>query len=135
LPYSGIAVHPHALGPCPFILEQPSGACQARDQVAAVGVVAAAVVDLQNCIATHPVPLLAFHGTADPLMPYQGGDMRGRLLREAASLFRAAPTFSALKSGPPDGQRTTGACLSQRAYRRKAMRGECSTPTVTRALA
>jgi polyhydroxybutyrate depolymerase len=68
-------------------------ACQASDQVAAVGVVAAAVVDLQNCIPTHPVPLLAFHGTADPVVPYEGGDMRGRPLREGAAWTHAPTHF------------------------------------------
>jgi len=68
-------------------------ACQASNRAAAIGAVAAAVVDLQNCVPTRPVPLLAFQGTADPRVPHEDGDMRGRLLREAAPLFRAATHF------------------------------------------
>ena len=43
--------------------------CALTDRIAAVGVVAATYV---NCRAA--VPLMAFHGTADPMVPYEGGD-------------------------------------------------------------
>jgi polyhydroxybutyrate depolymerase len=68
-------------------------ACQAADQVAAIGTVAAAVVDLPDCAPSRPVPVIAFHGTADPLVPYEGGDMRGRPLREGAEGTRAPTHF------------------------------------------
>jgi polyhydroxybutyrate depolymerase len=42
--------------------------CELPDRIAAVGVVAATYV---NCRAA--VPLIAFHGTADPMVPYEGG--------------------------------------------------------------
>ena len=44
-------------------------ACQLPNQFAAIGVVAATYV---NCRA--PVPLIAFHGTSDPLVPFEGSD-------------------------------------------------------------
>jgi polyhydroxybutyrate depolymerase len=47
--------------------------CRLSDRIAAVGAVAAALV-LPNCLGdSRPVPTVAFHGTADPLVPYQGG--------------------------------------------------------------
>lgn len=67
-------------------------ACEAGDQVAAIGTVAAAVVDFQNCNPTRPVPAMAFHGTGDPVVPYEGGDMRGHVLPWAANLTDA-PIF------------------------------------------
>ena len=44
-------------------------ACDLADRIAAVGVAAATYV---NCAAA--VPLIAFHGTADPMVPYEGGN-------------------------------------------------------------
>ena len=44
-------------------------ACELSDAFAAVGVVAATYV---NCTAA--VPLIAFHGTSDPLAPFEGSD-------------------------------------------------------------
>jgi polyhydroxybutyrate depolymerase len=44
-------------------------ACDLPDRIAAVGVVAALYV---NCRAA--VPLIAFHGTSDPIVPFEGGD-------------------------------------------------------------
>jgi polyhydroxybutyrate depolymerase len=44
-------------------------ACELDDQVAAVAVVAGSIVDGQ-CAPRRPVPLIAFHGTADDEVPY-----------------------------------------------------------------
>lgn len=45
-------------------------ACEMGDQIAAVGVVAALYA---NCLPHAPV--IAFHGTKDPLLPFDGGDI------------------------------------------------------------
>jgi polyhydroxybutyrate depolymerase len=45
-------------------------ACEAAGQIAAIGTVAAAVVDMPQCTPSRPVPAMAFHGTADPIVPY-----------------------------------------------------------------
>jgi polyhydroxybutyrate depolymerase len=43
-------------------------ACDLADRFAAIGVVASPIVP---CVAA--VPMIAFHGTADPLVPFEGG--------------------------------------------------------------
>jgi polyhydroxybutyrate depolymerase len=48
--------------------------CTLSDRVAAVGVVAAAqTLPWTWCTDHRPVPMIAFHGTADPEVPYNGG--------------------------------------------------------------
>jgi polyhydroxybutyrate depolymerase len=49
-------------------------ACEAADLVAAVGTVAAVPSEAPGgCRPSRPVPIMAFHGTADPLVKYEGG--------------------------------------------------------------
>jgi polyhydroxybutyrate depolymerase len=66
--------------------------CDAADLLAAMGTVAGAVVSMDDCKPSRPVPAMAFHGTADPIVPYEGGQMHGRLLRWASGLTNA-PTY------------------------------------------
>src|SRR5437762_4013463 len=48
--------------------------CTMSDRIAAVGTVSAAhELPWSWCADTRPVPMIAFHGTADPLVPYYGG--------------------------------------------------------------
>ena len=47
-------------------------ACDLSDTIAAVGLVAGGYPPFKDCQPTHPVPAVAFHGTADNLMPYEG---------------------------------------------------------------
>jgi len=48
--------------------------CALSDRVAAVGMVAAAqTLPWTWCAEGRPVPVMAFHGTADPVVPYDGG--------------------------------------------------------------
>ena len=48
--------------------------CTLSDRIAAVGMVAAAqTLPWSWCTDRRPVPMIAFHGTADPMIPYQGG--------------------------------------------------------------
>jgi len=48
--------------------------CTLSDRIAAVGMVAAAqTVRWSWCTDRRPVPMMAFHGTADPMIPYNGG--------------------------------------------------------------
>ncbi len=66
--------------------------CEASDLMAAIGTVAAAVVSMEDCSPSRSVPVMAFHGTADPIVNYEGGDMRGWLLRWGAGVSDA-PTY------------------------------------------
>jgi polyhydroxybutyrate depolymerase len=49
--------------------------CKLSDRIAAIGAVAApqAFLPVDQCGDSRPVPTVAFHGTADPMAPYQGG--------------------------------------------------------------
>ncbi|MEA2162213.1 MAG: polyhydroxybutyrate depolymerase [Thermoanaerobaculia bacterium] len=48
--------------------------CRLSDRIAAVGLVAAAqTLPWSWCTDPRPVPMIAFHGTADPQVPYRGG--------------------------------------------------------------
>lgn len=52
-------------------------ACQLADRIAAIGSVAGAYTfPLDQCSPSRAVPLIAFHGTADPIVPYPGGPSR-----------------------------------------------------------
>jgi polyhydroxybutyrate depolymerase len=49
-------------------------ACRLADRIAAVGSVAGAYLcPVEACRPRRPVPFIAFHGTADPIVPYHGG--------------------------------------------------------------
>jgi len=48
--------------------------CTVSDRIAAVGMVAAAqMLPWSWCTDHRPVPVISFHGTADPIVPYEGG--------------------------------------------------------------
>jgi polyhydroxybutyrate depolymerase len=50
--------------------------CALSDRIAAVGMVAAAQsLPWSWCTDHRPVPMIAFHGTADRIVPYQGGPL------------------------------------------------------------
>jgi polyhydroxybutyrate depolymerase len=52
-------------------------ACKMADRIAAIGSVAGAYTYAPElCNPSRPVPLIAFHGDADPVVPYQGGPSR-----------------------------------------------------------
>ncbi len=48
--------------------------CNLSERIAAVGGVAGAyLLSWEQCNPTRPVPMIAFHGTADPIVPFEGG--------------------------------------------------------------
>ncbi len=48
--------------------------CTLSDRIAAVGLVGAAqTLPWSWCTDRRPVPMISFHGTADPMIPYKGG--------------------------------------------------------------
>jgi polyhydroxybutyrate depolymerase len=51
--------------------------CELSERIAAFGSVAGAYTyPLEDCDPSRPVPAILFHGTADPVVPYQGGPSR-----------------------------------------------------------
>jgi polyhydroxybutyrate depolymerase len=65
--------------------------CELSNRIAAVGMVAAAqTLPWQWCTDHRPVPAIVFHGTADPMIPYQGG--RSPI---AFNLFPNVPSWTA----------------------------------------
>ncbi|MGH7581195.1 MAG: extracellular catalytic domain type 1 short-chain-length polyhydroxyalkanoate depolymerase [Gemmatimonadales bacterium] len=73
--------------------------------VAAVAGAPAAALE-ERCAATRPVSVVAFQGTRDPLMPYQGGNVaarRGRVL----SAPRAVALFAEVDACAPSPTVTT----------------------------
>lgn len=52
--------------------------CRLSDRLAAIAPVAGElpVADQSGCAPSHPMPVLEIHGTADPIVPYGGGDVR-----------------------------------------------------------
>jgi polyhydroxybutyrate depolymerase len=49
-------------------------ACELSERIAAVGSVSGAYLfSRDDCHPSRPVPIIAFHGTADPIVPYDGG--------------------------------------------------------------
>ena len=53
-------------------------ACERADVFAAIAPVAGTLGAGVACHPSRPVSVLAAHGTADPLVPFNGGDVRGR---------------------------------------------------------
>jgi polyhydroxybutyrate depolymerase len=48
--------------------------CKLSDRIAAIGTVAGVfLIPWEVCQPSQPVPAMVFHGTADPIVPYQGG--------------------------------------------------------------
>jgi polyhydroxybutyrate depolymerase len=53
-------------------------ACKLSDRIAAIGTVAGAYsLPWNECTPTRPVPVIAFHGTDDPIVPYGGEAAHG----------------------------------------------------------
>lgn len=67
--------------------------CNAAETFAAMGTVAAAVVATDDCEPARPMPAIVFHGTADPIVPYEGGEMGSPVLQWAAGVANAPPAF------------------------------------------
>ena len=52
--------------------------CQLSEKIAAIGSVSGAyLLPWDQCVQSRPVPIIAFHGTEDPIVPYHGGEIMG----------------------------------------------------------
>ncbi len=104
-------------------------ACDLPDRIVAIAPVVGNVPSAVPCKPAHPISVLAINGTADPLVPYNGGQVaktRGAVLaaRDSVAIFAAADGCGAASStdepdtDPDDGSRTTRtqfACPGKRA--------------------
>jgi polyhydroxybutyrate depolymerase len=65
--------------------------CTMSDRIAAVGMVSAGLYpEWSWCTDHRPVPVIAFHGTADPICPYNGGRTKF-----GDDIFPSVPSFMA----------------------------------------
>ena len=69
--------------------------CTLSDRIASVGMVAAAqTLPLDWCMNSRPVPMISFHGDADPIAFYNGGAMGGpEAITPVRPVFPAARDF------------------------------------------
>jgi polyhydroxybutyrate depolymerase len=91
--------------------------CTLADRIAAVGTVAAAqALPWSWCPDRRPVPMIAFHGTADRLVPYGGG--RSRAAPTALPAVEARAALWAGRNGCAPTAETTrvAADVTRRAY-------------------
>lgn len=77
-------------------------ACELSEKITAVGAVIGFLPEngATECKPTHPMPLVMFAGTEDPLVPYNGGELpghRGKVLSAEATRAR----FAELNGCPP----------------------------------
>lgn len=93
-------------------------ACQLYNRIAAVAIVAASMDEGMDYSPQHPMPVMYIQGTADPLVPYSGGEMKGAggeiyshedMLRTWARTdgCRSTPLYEHLKPEVDDGTSIT----------------------------
>src|SRR5260370_25748317 len=88
--------------------------CALSDRIAAVGMVAAAqTLPWGWCTDHRAVPMIAFHGTADPEVPYNGGSSWGSP-RPFPSTQGWAANWARRKGGGADPLESTGAAYVTR---------------------
>lgn len=77
--------------------------CELSDRIAAVGSVAGAYFyPLEACRPIRPVPMIAFHGTADPIVPFNGGSFQnlGASLPDVADWIKQRAELNGCASVP-----------------------------------
>jgi polyhydroxybutyrate depolymerase len=74
-------------------------ACRAADRVAGIGSMAGAMI-LDDCEPGRPVAVIEIHGTADPLVPYEGGPTVGGATRPSPSSRAVAQRWAELDRCP-----------------------------------
>ena len=75
-------------------------ACDLAGRFAGVGAIAASMV-LDDCRPSRPVSVIAVHGTADDVVPYEGGRIQGGATRPAPPAMAVAERWASL-DGCPD---------------------------------
>ena len=82
--------------------------CELSGRVAGVGAVAGAMI-LDQCRPARPVSVIEIHGTADPLVPYQGGRTAGGATQLSPPTVAVVERWAELNRCPtPPATRTEG---------------------------
>jgi polyhydroxybutyrate depolymerase len=98
-------------------------ACELSDRIAAIGPVSGDYENSEDCSPSRPVPVAAFHGTADPTIPYNGFGLPGQIHESYLRISMPIPGWAAawaerngcgnkpekvFESGPVTGQGWSG---------------------------
>jgi polyhydroxybutyrate depolymerase len=81
--------------------------CEMAGRIAAVGSVAGAMI-LDDCHPAKPVSVIEIHGTADGLVPYQGGETAGGATQESPPTPAVAQRWADLDHCPAPATDTAG---------------------------
>lgn len=74
-------------------------ACDLAGRFAGVGAIAASMA-LEDCRPSRPVSVIAIHGTADDVVPYEGGRIMGGATKPAPAATAVAERWAALDACP-----------------------------------
>jgi polyhydroxybutyrate depolymerase len=69
--------------------------CELSDRLAAIAPVSGDYANSESCNPTHPVAVVAFHGTLDPVIPYNGFGLPGALHESYTRIGTPIPTWAA----------------------------------------
>jgi len=69
--------------------------CEAAGQVAAMSTVAAAVTTTDDCEPARPVLAVVFHGTGDPIVIFDGGEVEHTIMRRIGEAVDGPTNFVA----------------------------------------
>ena len=73
--------------------------CDLSDRIAAIGPVSGDYENSGDCSPSRPVPVVAFHGTADPTIPYNGFGLPGQIHESYLRIGTPIPTWAAAWAG------------------------------------
>jgi polyhydroxybutyrate depolymerase len=99
-------------------------ACAYADRLAAVAPVAG-IRDIKGCKPTRAVPVIAFHGTKDPFVSYDGG--LGRMVASLPSPDGSGKTLGQMASGKTATDASKGPSIPK-ITAAWAKRNDCTTP-------
>jgi polyhydroxybutyrate depolymerase len=91
--------------------------CTLADRIAAVGMVSSALLlPFDSCANDLPVPMIAFHGTHDPVAPYDGGTSWVAPVTLASVSSFVAAWSRRNRCAPNPAESTIAADVSRRSY-------------------
>jgi polyhydroxybutyrate depolymerase len=70
-------------------------ACELSDRIAAIGPVSGDYENGDDCSPSRPVAVVAFHGTSDPAIPYNGFGLPGQMHESYTRIGTPIPTWAA----------------------------------------